>query len=110
MPSRLPLFCLCAWLGAGTPKHRRGALCFYGVWAGPAAPYPLPGEEPHPALIVRPAPDPARDARVAARRADDARRAGRALDRFVADLYELVTADPDLHESAHALFGRDSTE
>jgi hypothetical protein len=107
------IFCLCAWLGVGTPRHERSGLCFPGVFAGPPAPFP---ESPLPivncgramdlgermticvqclprgrclmAPIVRPGPDPDRDARVARRRASDARRAGQALDALLADRAE----------------------
>jgi hypothetical protein len=104
------IFCLCAWLGVGTPRHERSGLCFPGVFAGPPAFFPagpMPivncgravdlGERmticvecvPHGrclmAPIVRADPDPERDERVRRRRAADARRAGRALDALLAD-------------------------
>lgn len=78
--SELIIWCLCSWLGAGTPRHRRSSLCHSGVWAGPAAPFPG-------ALSL---PDPARDARIERRRAADRAAASRALDRFTADLYDGV--------------------
>lgn len=80
-------WCLCAWLGAGTPKHGRSELCLPGVWAGPPAPYPA-------ALQL---PDPARDARIARRRAADRAAASRALDRLLGPPCTCVQASDTGH-------------
>ena len=68
--------CRCAWLGAGTPRHVRSALCFDGVWSGPPAPYP--GNLPTDPNLFR---------RRAERQRADRVRASRALDRFIDSLY-----------------------